>query len=141
MIKAEPGHHATFYKYDDDNPEREPRTHGLPVKAWDDDGHPMVVTETGLVRAENAPGEFADVQDDADTPIAVLPGGGWRIKTDEFTYVSVIGWAVYHDRQFGGTHASPIVPQKSGALALGTSYQGGSGKLVPPRSHTARDDA
>jgi hypothetical protein len=84
------------------------------VHAWDDDGHPMVVGTTGLVRADSL-GDVDKILDGGDEffrIVAAVPGGGWMMRdTDQqpMRSVPVISWLVRAD---GTTTA--VVPEGQG---------------------------
>lgn len=82
MIPAGPNLMAVF-----EGPDGKPSA-SRTVVAWADDGHPMVVGERGLLRAEALAvnedvGQFRRVKprmDELPPVIAVIPGGGWLIE-------------------------------------------------------------
>lgn len=97
MIPAPPGLVA-LYKHDD------PSHHtDLPIVAFDDDGHPLVIDQDGkrdktrLIRAD----AYANYDGMANDPypgyMALLPAGGWRVElTDggEKWSEPLVGWAL-----------------------------------------------
>ena len=89
MIPAPPGLVALF-KYD-----KSPSS-SMPIVAFDDDGHPLVIDENGkrnkvqLVHAD-AWSNYDGMAEDPHPPIsALLPAGGWRV---EFTETDGAKWS------------------------------------------------
>lgn len=116
MIKAGPGHVAYF---EATGYERKPFTKR--IEAWDDDGHPMVVNDFGLVRADSIP-DFNRVDIDASpTPFAFIPGDGWVVEHDDGSHEPLVAWAMC---SYGGgesTFALPVVVDDSGSRVFGGS--------------------
>ncbi|MFC7328149.1 hypothetical protein [Marinactinospora rubrisoli] len=102
MIKASPGHRVCF--------EPRPGTqYRRGVEAWADDGHPLVVQSTGLVRAETISGYVGvEMLPDGDpVPFAFLPGGGWMVEHPTGDREPIVGWAVC---TYGGGTSTFAVP-------------------------------
>jgi len=54
-----------------------PRFERVPVVAWDEDGHALVVDRTrGVLQPARSLPDFADLVEAAD-PHQIIPGGGW----------------------------------------------------------------
>ncbi|QBI56756.1 hypothetical protein [Streptomonospora litoralis] len=116
MIKAEPGHFARFeptppvIKYTDS-----------PIAAWADDGHPMVVRATGLVRADSISG-YMGINSDPDpnpTPYAFLPGDGWAVQYDDGA-VPLVAWAMCTYGGLDATFAVPMVAKEEASYPSGS---------------------
>ncbi|WP_086560140.1 hypothetical protein [Streptomyces africanus] len=80
------------------------RKQRLPVQAWADDGHPMVVGDKGLVRADSC-GHLSSLQCNGDGlyPVAAaVPGGGWFTRVEDtvraITRIApVVAWVMRTD--------------------------------------------
>ena len=114
------------------------------VVAWADDGHPMVLGERGLLRAEALSvnedvGTFRRVTDRSEgfpPYIAAIPGGGWMVDTlwddGECTTSPVLLWAILAD----GT-ATPIDTDHAGMTS--SALDGGERHYVYHPDHDRAD--
>jgi hypothetical protein len=103
MIPADPNLMAVF-----EGPDGKPSA-SRTVVAWADDGHPMVLGERGLLRAEALAanedvGQFRRVRrrtDELPPCVAAVPGGGWLVDTwwedGACTTAPVLLWTVHSD--------------------------------------------
>jgi hypothetical protein len=115
----------------------EPR---LPVKAWADDGHPMVIGKQGLVRADSL-GKVLEVDDGGDGYchiVGAVPGGGWAVRdctaAGPMPSVPVIAWTVRAD----GT-ATAVAPDGEGGLRHYQMYGTSRYTIYHPDSEAAVD--
>jgi hypothetical protein len=108
MIPAT-GSYVACYRDDDGS-----RAPSRKVEAWAHDGHPMVFSPKGLIRAEDG-GNFRYVMEGDAPVVGVMPGNGWLIHCTDSEGVSwvdpVLGWAVHAD---GVVH--PLVSDSDGVV-------------------------
>lgn len=74
MLRAQPGWVAVFQRETSEFEEK------LPVVAWDENGHAMVVDEhKGMLTKADRRDDFKCLKDDHSPPIvAIMPADGWR---------------------------------------------------------------
>ncbi|MFJ1536361.1 hypothetical protein ACIOFV_50160 [Streptomyces mirabilis] len=112
---------------------------GLPgpvrqVLAWDEDGHPMVLGNVGLVRAANL-GSVDRVRQDAPAIVGSVAGGGWLIdcqddQGNKWT-TPVLAWTVHADGS-----ATPISTDREGVTSDATEGLSKYRIHHPDESHT-----
>lgn len=95
MIKADPGHVANYADTSRD------------VVAWADDGHPMVIGDKGLVRAEAIPDYEGIGPDPSPLPFAFIPGNGWMVEREDGVRDPLVAWAAC---TYGGGSGMFVVP-------------------------------
>jgi len=104
------------------------RSH-VPIVAWDDEGHPLILGEHGLVPARNGRG-YVGVDRQEESVVAALPGAGWRVEykkgDGEVTSNLLVAWLVRAD---GYVFA---VDSDSYGLTLAITERRGFHRLVPP---------
>lgn len=108
MIKAEPGYHAKYAAN-----EQRIKPSAKDVVAWADDGHPMVVGDKGLVRAESLPGYEGLGLDGSPMPFAFIPGNGWMVERENGERDPLVAWAMCTYGGGEGVFALPVFTEES----------------------------
>lgn len=140
MIPAKDGYVAAFNPGTSDY-----RAH--PVVAWNDEGEPLIVGDTGLVRAWNLPGFHGVVQRPESTVVSAVPGGGWLIDCvdqDGDTWTDVIvAWSVHADGSMAplGTDREGVTSDATEGLADYRIYHPDSSLAATDDSVPAHDTA